>query len=81
MKSFNQNWDGIVREVREAVEYKINDPRLVKAAHAALPPKHSSDPAKVTKMAKVMWEMWAEGDGTVKVAELARLARVKLGYE
>ena len=63
----------------EAVEYKINDPRLVKAARDALPPKHSTNPQTVTKMAQVMWHMWAEGGGSIKIGELARLARVRLG--
>lgn len=83
MKRFSENWDGIVRNrqdlLNEAVEYKVNDPRLVKAAQAALPPRHAANPQTVTKMAKVMWEMWAEGDGTVRIGELARLARVRLG--
>ena len=65
--------------VSEAVEYKINDPRLVKAARDALPPKHSTNPQTVTKMAQVMWHMWADSDGTIKIGELARLARVRLG--
>lgn len=58
---------------------KMGDPRLLDAARKALPAKLANDQKALNKMTRTMWEMWAESDGKIKLPELARLARTKLG--
>jgi len=68
-----------VKEGMNEATMKMGDPRLLDAAQKALPAKLANDQKALNKMTRTMWEMWAESDGKIKLPELARLARTKLG--
>jgi hypothetical protein len=68
-------------ETGETLEevYRIGDPRLYDAAKKVLLPKYANDQTILDRMVRIMWDLNALSRGKVKLPELARMARVKLG--
>jgi hypothetical protein len=68
-------------ETGETLEevYRIGDPRLYDAAKKVLLPKYANDQTILNRMVRIMWDLNALSRGKVKLPELARMARVKLG--
>jgi hypothetical protein len=80
-KTVGQSWDESVEETGETLEevYRIADPRLYDAAKKVLLPKYANDQTILDRMVRIMWDLNALSRGKVKLPELARMARVKLG--
>jgi hypothetical protein len=67
-------------ETDETLEefFRVNDPRFYAAAEKALPQKHRNQ-HNIMRMAAIMWKIYSDSNGSVKMSELVRLARVSLG--
>lgn len=65
--------------VSEASGFKMNDPRLVKAAQSILPPEDKNNGPLIGKITRFMFDVWSSGNGKTRLPELTRLARTKFG--
>jgi hypothetical protein len=67
-------------ETDETLEefFRVGDPRFYAAAEKALPQKHRNQ-HNIMRMAAIMWKIYSDSNGSVKMSELVRLARVSLG--
>lgn len=70
---------GPLESVQEAAGFKMNDPRLVKAAQSILPPEDKNNGPLIGKITRFMFDVWSSGNGKTRLPELTRLARTKFG--
>ena len=61
----------------DASDYRLNDPRFVKAARSFLPAKDKNDGELIGRITKFMFNVWASSNGGMKLPEIIRLARTK----
>lgn len=61
----------------DASDYRLNDPRFVKAAQSFLPAKDKNNGELIGRITKFMFNVWASSNGGMKLPEIIRLARTK----